>query len=146
MLVNPGKSAHQPFSNCVPDPQSVSGFATTTAPRIRPFGNGAVPRRIEVGPPTSSPTISRPNQFSPTTRNDDSSSQAQGPQSASFPHYTSSPMATPNTFSMMSAPHHITSFPNSGYLQADGGSPTHESYGDMDGDNNDQNADGISAF
>jgi len=116
---------------------------------MRPFGNESVPRRIEEGPTTDgTPTVSRPNQFSPTTRSDGSPQQPQGPQSATFPHYTSSPMSTPNSFSMMSAPHHISSFSNAGYLRPDGSSPTHESYGNEldDGDNGDQTADGISAF
>jgi hypothetical protein len=56
-------------------------------------------------------------------------------------------MATPNTFSMMSAPHHITSFPGSGFMRQDVHSPTHESYGaDLDDDDNNQNGEGISAF
>jgi len=129
-------------------PQTVSGFAATATSRMRPFGNGVVPRRIEVGPTSaSSPTVTRPNQFSPTTRND-SPQQGQGPQSATFPQYhTSSPMATPNTFSMMSAPHHITSFPGSGFLRHDGSSPTHETYGaDLDGTDDNDTGEAISAF
>jgi hypothetical protein len=50
---------------------------------------------------------------------------------------------------MMSAPHHISNFPNAGYLRQDGTSPTHESYGseldDGMGDG-EQNSEGISTF
>jgi len=135
-----------PYSMAYSYPQTVSGFAATATSRMRPFGNN-MPRRIEVGPTSAgSPTVSRPNQYSPTTRTDGSPSQSQGPQSATFPHFTSN-MSTSHSFSMMSAPHHITSFPGSNYMRQDETSPTHDSYGDdLHDDNNDQNGEGITTF
>lgn len=69
---------------------------------MRSFSNSA-PRRIELS--TTHYTPSR---------------NTGAPQTATFPTYTSSPLVTPQSFSMpqLSAPHHITSFQNS-YLRND---------------------------
>jgi len=79
----------------------VPGFQASSAQRMRSFSN-SVPRRIELS-----------THYTPS-RN---SSQ---PQTATFPTYSSSPLITPQNFSMpqMSAPHHMTSFPSS-YLRND---------------------------
>jgi len=86
-------------------PSSMPGFQATSNSRMRSYSNNNLPRRIELGG----------NSYS-------SHRGAPTPQSSTFPNYTSSPMATPSNFSMMSAPHHVTSFPNS-YMRQDG-SPT----------------------
>ncbi|KAF1959860.1 homeobox-domain-containing protein [Byssothecium circinans] len=79
----------------------VPGFQASSASRMRSFSNG-VPRRIELS------THYTPNRSSTT------------PQTAGFPTYTSSPLVTPGNFAIpqLSAPHHMTSFPNS-YLRND---------------------------
>ncbi|KAJ4305048.1 hypothetical protein N0V90_000578 [Kalmusia sp. IMI 367209] len=79
----------------------VPGFQAASSSRMRSFSS-SVPRRIEL---SSHYTPSR----SVTT-----------PQTATFPTYTSSPLVTPQSFAMpqLSAPHHMTSFPNS-YLRND---------------------------
>ena len=79
----------------------VPGFQATSSSRMRSFSS-SVPRRIEL---STHYTPSR----SVTT-----------PQTATFPTYTSSPLVTPQSFAMpqLSAPHHMTSFPNS-YLRND---------------------------
>jgi len=115
---------------------SPSGFASNQAnnPRLR-FGTASVPpRRIEVGPPSTS----RPG-YSPT--------RTEAPQSSTFPHYTSSPMTTPNSFPMMSsAPHHVTSFPNSFLRPGSPGEQYSSGLGDDNGDNNDQSSEHLTAF
>lgn len=68
---------------------------------MRSFSNG-VPRRIELSthyPPSRSTST---------------------PQTAQFPSYSSAPLATPVSYGMpqLSAPHHLTTFPNS-YLRND---------------------------
>jgi hypothetical protein len=79
---------------------------------MRSFSNG-LPRRIELGQNNNNNN----NNYQSNNRG------APTPQTSSFPHYTSSPMSTPNNFSMMSAPHHVTSFPSSYNMRQDG-SPT----------------------
>jgi len=79
----------------------VPGFQASSASRMRSF-SGSVPRRIELS------THYTPSRSTST------------PQTAGFPSYTSSPLVTPNNYAMpqLSAPHHISSFPNS-YLRND---------------------------
>jgi hypothetical protein len=85
---------------------SMPGFQATSNSRMRSFSNNNLPRRMELGG----------NSYS-------SHRGAPAPQTSTFPNYnTSSPMAAPSNFSMMSAPHHVTSFPSS-YMRQDG-SPT----------------------
>ncbi|KAF2644913.1 homeobox-domain-containing protein [Massarina eburnea CBS 473.64] len=81
----------------------VPGFQASSSSRMRSFSN-SVPRRIELS------THYTPSRSSTT------------PQTAGFPAYTNSPLVTPGNFSMpqLSAPHHMTSFPNS-YLRNDSG-------------------------
>ncbi|KAF2425254.1 hypothetical protein EJ08DRAFT_404617 [Tothia fuscella] len=110
----------------------IPGFQATSNSRMRSFSNGIPPRRIELGQNNGY----QPNRNAPT------------PQTASFPHYTSSPMAAPNNYSMLSAPHHVNSFPSSYSMRQDG-SPTEpfpsvdSLIGDNDsnhnGDNNENN-------
>src|SRR5947208_3079409 len=103
---------------------------------MRPFSSG-VPRRIDVAQPTTRPA------FSPT--------RTEAPHSATFSAYTS-PISPPHSFSMMSAPHHITSFPGS-YMRQEG-SPEHfPSVGELVGDvgengdeSNNASGDGITSF
>jgi hypothetical protein len=114
------------------DPGSVSGYSATApnATRIRPFGSQApIPRRIDVN---NGPASSRPS-FSPT--------RTEAPHSGSFANYTSSPMVPPHSFSMLSTPHHATSF-SSPYMRHEGSPPVHfpsvgELVGEENGDNND---------
>jgi len=82
----------------------VPGFQASSSNRIRSFSNG-MPRRIELS------THYTPSRGTST------------PQTAQFPSYSSAPLATPVSYGMsqLSAPHHLTSFPNS-YLRND---PTH---------------------
>jgi hypothetical protein len=73
--------------------------------------SGSVPRRIELSTATHQYTTTRSTTIST-------------PQTATFPNYgsaVSSPIGTPPGYQVphMSAPHHITSFPNS-YLRNDG--------------------------
>jgi hypothetical protein len=79
----------------------VPGFQASSGTRIRSFSNSA-PRRIELS------THYTPSRSSTT------------PQTAGFPTYTSSPLVTPGNFAMpqLSAPHHMSNFPNS-YLRND---------------------------
>lgn len=79
----------------------VPGFQASSSNRIRSFSNG-VPRRIELS------THYTPSRSTST------------PQTAQFPSYSSAPLATPVSYGMpqLSAPHHLTSFPNS-YLRSD---------------------------
>lgn len=79
----------------------VQGFQASSAQRMRSFSS-SVPRRIELS------THYTPSRSTTT------------PQTATFPTYTSSPLVTPQSFAMpqLSAPHHLTSFPNS-YLRND---------------------------
>lgn len=96
---------------------------------MRSFSS-SVPRRIELS-----------THYTP-------SRSATTPQTATFPTYTSSPLITPQSYSMpqMSAPHHITTFPNS-YLRNDNGQSDQYSSGSILGevmensnhDNDDQN-------
>ncbi|KAF2788971.1 hypothetical protein K505DRAFT_254353 [Melanomma pulvis-pyrius CBS 109.77] len=81
----------------------VPGFQASSAQRMRSFSN-SVPRRIELS------THYGPNRNS------------NQPQTATFPTYSSSPLITPQSYSMpqMSAPHHMTAFPSS-YLRNDSG-------------------------
>ncbi|KAE9985269.1 hypothetical protein BLS_009012 [Venturia inaequalis] len=82
---------------------SMPGFQATSNSRMRTFSGNNLPRRMELGN----------NQYR----------GAPPPQSSTFPNYTSSPMAAPSNFSMMSAPHHITSFPNSYMRQESSSEP-----------------------
>ena len=79
----------------------VPGFQASSSNRIRSFSNG-MPRRIELS------THYTPSRGTST------------PQTAQFPSYSSAPLATPVSYGMsqLSAPHHLTSFPNS-YLRSD---------------------------
>jgi hypothetical protein len=79
----------------------VPGFGTSTGNRMRSFSNG-VPRRIELS------THYTPQRNGST------------PQTAHFPSYSGSPLVTPQSYAMpqMSAPHHMSSFPNS-YMRND---------------------------
>jgi hypothetical protein len=79
----------------------VPGFQASSSNRIRSFSNG-MPRRIELS------THYTPSRGTST------------PQTAQFPSYSSAPLATPVSYGMpqLSAPHHLTSFPNS-YLRND---------------------------
>jgi hypothetical protein len=81
----------------------VPGFQASSSNRIRSFSNG-MPRRIELS------THYTPSRSTST------------PQTAQFPSYSSAPLATPVSYGMpqLSAPHHLTSFPNS-YLRNDAG-------------------------
>ncbi|KAF2244252.1 homeobox-domain-containing protein [Trematosphaeria pertusa] len=107
----------------------VPGFQAASASRMRSFSS-SVPRRIELS-----------THYTP-------SRSATTPQTATFPTYTSSPLITPQSYSMpqMSAPHHITTFPNS-YLRNDNGQSDQYSSGSILGevmensnhDNDDQN-------
>ncbi|KAI9704527.1 MAG: hypothetical protein M1820_005601 [Bogoriella megaspora] len=84
----------------------IPGFQATAAMRNRSFSSGA-PRRIEL--PQSS-------LYRPSLQRVHSS-----PQTATFPSYSSQPLATPPAQSHsanMSAPYNITAFPNS-YLRQD---------------------------
>jgi hypothetical protein len=86
-------------------PSSMPGFQATSNSRMRSFSNNNLPRRMELGN----------NSYS-------SHRGAPPPQTSTFPNYTSSPMAAPSNFSMMSAPHHVTSFPNS-YMRQENSEP-----------------------
>lgn len=79
----------------------VPGFQASSSNRMRSFSNG-VPRRIELS------THYTPSRSTST------------PQTAHFPSYSSSPLVTPQSYAMpqMSAPHHLSTFPNS-YLRND---------------------------
>ncbi|KAF2712637.1 hypothetical protein K504DRAFT_372678 [Pleomassaria siparia CBS 279.74] len=79
----------------------VPGFQASSAQRMRSFSN-SVPRRIELSA-----------HYSPNRNSNQ-------PQTATFPTYSSSPLITPQSYSMpqMSAPHHMTSFPSS-YMRSD---------------------------
>jgi hypothetical protein len=81
----------------------VPGFQASSTHRMRSFSNG-VPRRIEL------------STHYPSNRNHST------PQTAHFPSYSGSPLVTPQSYAMpqMSAPHHLSSFPNS-YLRNDSG-------------------------
>ncbi|KAF7443897.1 Homeodomain-containing transcription factor [Pyrenophora tritici-repentis] len=85
----------------------VPGFGSN-GNRLRSFSNG-VPRRIELS------THYTPHRNGST------------PQTAQFPSYSGSPLVTPQSYAMpqMSAPHHMSSFPNS-YMRND--SAHHDSY------------------
>ncbi|RMZ71464.1 homeobox domain-containing [Pyrenophora seminiperda CCB06] len=85
----------------------VPGFGSN-GNRLRSFSNG-VPRRIELS------THYTPHRNGST------------PQTAHFPSYSASPLITPQSYTMpqMSAPHHMSSFPNS-YMRND--SANHDSY------------------
>ncbi|KAF2871899.1 hypothetical protein BDV95DRAFT_492933 [Massariosphaeria phaeospora] len=87
----------------------VPGFQASSAQRMRSFSS-SVPRRIELS--------THYGQSRSTTT----------PQTATFPTYTSSPLVTPQSFAMpqLSAPHHMTTFPNS-YLRNDSSSGDHYS-------------------
>ncbi|CAE7216349.1 hypothetical protein PTNB73_08015 [Pyrenophora teres f. teres] len=86
----------------------VPGFGSN-GNRLRSFSNG-VPRRIELS------THYAPHRMNGST-----------PQTAQFPSYSGSPLVTPQSYAMpqMSAPHHLSSFPNS-YMRND--SAHHDSY------------------
>lgn len=86
----------------------VPGFQASSSNRLRSFSNG-VPRRIELS-----------THYSPTR-------SVSTPQTAQFPSYSSAPLATPVSYGMpqLSAPHHLSSFPNS-YLRND--SAQHDSF------------------
>ncbi|CAN9080695.1 unnamed protein product [Alternaria alternata] len=79
----------------------VPGFGTSSGNRMRSFSNG-VPRRIELS------THYAPQRNGST------------PQTAHFPSFSGSPLATPSSYGMpqMSAPHHMSSFPSS-YMRND---------------------------
>jgi hypothetical protein len=79
----------------------VPGFQASSSNRMRSFSNG-VPRRIELS------THYTPNRSHQT------------PQTAHFPSYSGSPLVTPQSYAMpqLSAPHHLSTFPNS-YLRND---------------------------
>ncbi|KAH8732527.1 hypothetical protein GQ44DRAFT_602041 [Phaeosphaeriaceae sp. PMI808] len=81
----------------------VPGFQASSSHRMRSFSNG-VPRRIELS------THYTPNRSTNT------------PQTAHFPSYSGSPLVTPHSYAMpqLSAPHHLSTFPNS-YLRNDSG-------------------------
>jgi hypothetical protein len=81
----------------------VPGFQASSTHRMRSFSNG-VPRRIEL------------STHYPSNRNHNHNT----PQTAHFPSYSGSPLVTPQSYAMpqMSAPHHLSSFPNS-YLRND---------------------------
>ncbi|KAF1986969.1 hypothetical protein K402DRAFT_60439 [Aulographum hederae CBS 113979] len=87
----------------------VQGFQSSSNSRMRSF-SGGVPRRIELS-----------NQYQPQSQrsNNNGNPGNATPRTATFPNYSSSPMASQQSFSMMSAPHHITSFSNS-YIRQDG--------------------------
>lgn len=88
---------------------SIPGFQATSSTRMRSFSNG-VPRRIELS--TNYP----PGRSTST------------PQTAQFPSYTSTSLATPHNYAMpqMSAPHHLTSF-SSPYMRNDSAHSDHYS-------------------
>jgi len=122
-----------PYSLGYSYPSGVAGFTATSNSRMRSYSsNGVGGRRMDLGPISAGP-----GGYSPRSEST--------PQSATFSSYTSSPMATPNSFSMMSAPHHITSFPNHPYMRHEG-SPTEqfpsvgELVGEENGDNGDNNS------
>jgi hypothetical protein len=78
---------------------------------MRSLSNG-MPRRID--------TLNQQHSFI-QPRDPSSPSMSAAPQTATFPNYVSSPLAPPQHYAtLMSAPHHVTSFQNS-YLRQDGG-------------------------
>lgn len=79
----------------------VPGFQASSSNRMRSFSNG-VPRRIELS-----------THYTPSRGNST-------PQTAHFPSYSGSPLVTPQSYAMpqLSAPHHMSTFPNS-YLRND---------------------------
>ncbi|KAF1947733.1 homeobox-domain-containing protein [Clathrospora elynae] len=77
----------------------VPGFQASSSNRMRSFSNG-VPRRIELS------THYTPHRNGST------------PQTAHYPSYSGSPLITPYSMPQMSAPHHMSTFPNS-YLRND---------------------------
>jgi hypothetical protein len=87
----------------------VPGFQASSSHRMRSFSNG-VPRRIELS--THYPS----NRGNATL------------QTSHFPSYSASPLVTPQSYAMpqMSAPHHMSSFPNS-YLRNDSAHNEHYS-------------------
>lgn len=87
----------------------IPGFQASSSNRMRSFSNG-VPRRIELS-----------THYAP-------SRSASTPQTAQFPSYSSAPLATPHSYGMsqLSAPHHLSSFPNS-YLRNDSAHNDHYS-------------------
>jgi hypothetical protein len=95
-LNNHRLSAHLTFQD-----SPVPGFQAASSNRMRSFSNG-VPRRIELS------THYTPQRHGST------------PQTAHFPSFSGSPLATPQSYVMpqLSAPHHMSNFSNS-YLRND---------------------------
>lgn len=105
MYVSRTRLDFRPASNPGPIDAQMPGFQATAPNRMRSFSTG-MPRRIDLTSATSS--------YQPTSR----PGSVHTPQTATYPHYQSSPMGTPTSFNLMSAPHHVTSFQNS-YLRQD---------------------------
>lgn len=90
-----------------------------TQNRMRSYSNN-MPRRMELN--TSCANNSPYGTIAPPRT-------APTPQSATFPPYSASPLQA--SYSMLSAPHHVTSFPNS-YMRPEV-SPVHQDFGHPDG-------------
>ncbi|KAF2396211.1 homeobox-domain-containing protein [Trichodelitschia bisporula] len=131
---NNGQNGMLPYGLGYSYSSTMPGYPATANSRMRSYSNNGMPRRMDMSNTSYSP------------------SRSSAPQTTSpFSTYSGSPLHTPNSFSMMSAPQHVTSFPSS-YMRQDGGSSepfpsvgelVNDDNGSQHGDNGDNHDNGM---